>query len=201
MDVTSRALVLSLALVLAAPARPASRIELDPALVPVPADERAALVAEARACLERAQQLLAKPAARAHFQQVYGLNPGRLMTGEDSAIVLCTFPARSAGTGVQVGGYVFGDPTVSLNIDVLRAARRSRNPDAWRAYIAGVLVHEMAHLADWLDDGQNNDGGLDVEEGEEAQKVAGCAPAPPSPLPSGERASLRDEIRSCRARR
>lgn len=194
---TSRALFVCL--LFAAPALAANRIELDPALAAVPAGERAALVDEARACLDRAQQLLARPAARAHFQQVYGLNPGRLMTGEDRAIVVCSFPVRGAGAGVQVGGYVFGDPTVSLNVDVLRAARRARNPDTWRAYIAGVLVHEMAHLADWLDDGQNNDGGLDGEEGEEAQKIAGCALAPPAPLLTGEHLSLRDEIWSWRA--
>lgn len=197
MDITTRALVLVLIFACAMPAVAAHHIELDPGLAAVGADERAALVEEARVCLERAQKLLAKPAARAHFQQAYGLNPARLMTGEDRAIVVCTFPARSGG--IQVGGYVFGDPTVSLNVDVLRAARRSRDPEAWRAYIAGVLVHEMAHLADWLDDGQNNDGGLDGEEGEEAQRVAGCALAPPSPMLTGEHPSLRDEIWSWRA--
>lgn len=172
------AVVLLLALTACTHAAPPVRVLIDPAL-----DAEAGrheLVHEARRCLDELRALISRPAARLHFVQHYGLNPVRLLERDDFAVIVRAFP-----DSVAVGGYAFGETTLDLNVAVLRAARHASDPRPWRRYAAGLLVHELAHLADFIGDGVNDDGGLiDAEEGEAAQKAAGCDLLPPGPLPS-----------------
>lgn len=162
---------------------------LDPALTgpatrPLDQAERVHLVEEARQCLAHVRALLMRPATRLHFQRHYGLNPVHILERDDFALVVRPFVRYQGPTGTLVGGYVFGESTLDLNVAVLHAARRAPAPGPWRRYVAGVLVHELAHLADYLDDGVNDDGGrLEGEEGEAAQEAAGAELMPPGKLP------------------
>lgn len=172
------AVVFLLALTAWAHAAPPVRVLIDPALdLEI---ERHELVHEARRCIDELRALITRPAARLHFIQHYGLNPARLLERDDFAVIVRPFP-----DSVAVGGYAFGETTLDLNVAVLRAARRAADPLPWRRYAAGLLVHELAHMADFIGDGVNDDGGLiDGEEGEAAQKAAGCELLPPGPLPA-----------------
>ena len=174
-----------LAMCVAAAPRPAPevRVVLEPGLVKK-STERDALLDEARECIAALRAVLDTPAARAHFQQHYHLQPTRILDREDFAVIVRGFPRHAGPAGVQVGGYVFGESTVDLNVAVLRGALRARDRKVWRRYTAGVLVHELAHLADFLDDGVNNDGGItNAEEGDAAQIAVGCSLRPPGVLP------------------
>lgn len=166
------------------------RVVLDPTLTTgspsrvLTREERALLVEEARRCLSDLRALLLRPATRLHFQRHYGLNPVRMLERDDFAVVVRPFARHAGPAGVQVGGYEFGETTLDLNVALLRAARHAPDPSRWRRYVAGVLVHELAHLADSLDDGVNDDGGLlEGEEGEAAQLASGCDLTPPGDLP------------------
>ena len=158
---------------------PTVRVILDPALDAGP--DRVQLGDETRRCLAELRALLQRPATRVHFLKHYGLNPLRILERDDFAVIVRPFP-KSPRSEV-VGAYVFGDTTLDLNVAVLRSARRAADPAPWRRYVAGVLVHELAHLADYLDDGINDDGGLvDAEEGVAAQVASGCELTPPGEL-------------------
>jgi hypothetical protein len=200
--------VLLAAVILARPAAPASpagvrgaphpavRVRIDPGLLtgseegirPLTPEEHARLLADARLCLVRVRQVLARPATRAHFRRVYGLDSARLLDRAGLVVLLRTFPVRwdvpAAERTVQVGAYMFGEMSVSLNAQLLLAARDPPLRDEWLDYAAGVVVHELAHLADFLDNGLNDDGRIATagEEGEEAQRSAGCFHRLPAPL-------------------
>lgn len=186
----------SLVLLLASCARAGGplRVVFDPELISgglrvgaLSPAERAALSAGAQELATRVRVVVAEPALRSHFRRVYRLDPAPLLDRGAVSLVVRAFPPPPGGDPARapVGGYQFGESSVDVGVRLLLAAR----DPAWREDAAGIVIHELAHLADFLEDGENDDGGMPLdgdEEGDAAQRAAGCPLAPPGALGSLE---------------
>lgn len=166
-------------------AKAAPRIIFDPdfsAQINLSMMEREAVIQEVNLCLDRAIEILSQPRSVAYFKRMYKLDPVPLLRRSELMIILRAWPipwnVPESERTIQVGGYCFGESIISINGQLLFYKERTKI----RNYIAGVIVHEMAHWADFLDDGINHDGGLKEEEGYVAQKACGCDFRLPSPM-------------------